>query len=394
MAQLVWEAVAPASATVPARFQAAVPCWRSRALGSASKFVLRSGSDANLTLAGASIGATSALAAGASQVALVRETTGVGASAIALEYAVTLTGATATPTPNPTPTPAPGSYLPASSTLAGAYGLSKLVSAYTGPALRVRRAADGAEIDIGFAGQPLDTAVVLVFKGASTLTIAVIYDQTGAGRHLTQPAAASQPLLWLGEGGPTVTNYDTDCPMLIPASLAIARADCAVFMVARTPVHTVTCGYWAFGSATSDFALTSPRTSGNLAMQPMVAGTSIPATVQNAQALGVNNLSVIGLVSSAARQVVHRDGQTAEYPAAAPALLDAGGEVGEAIEYGGRTDWRAFVVYSAAPRCGRYCRNQECARDHVYHRGTRHAILPGRRRQHRLSALEGQTTGR
>ncbi|MFD2135387.1 hypothetical protein ACFSLT_09440 [Novosphingobium resinovorum] len=30
-------------------------------------------------------------------------------------------------------------------------------------------------------------------------------------------------------------------------------------------------------------------------------------------------------------------------------MLNVGGEVGEAIEYGGRTDWRGFVVYGAAP---------------------------------------------
>ena len=321
-----------------------------RVLGSASTFSLRSGSDANLTLSGRSLAAASALAAGASQVALVRESAGSGSTGRAVEYAVTLTGAaTSTPTPTPTPTPAPGTYLPASAALAGVYGLGKLVSAYAGPALRIRRVSDSAELDIGFSGQALDTAAAAAFMGASALTLAVVYDQTGGGRHLSQPAAAAQPTLWLGEGGPTVTNYGSDSPMLIPAALAIQRADCAVFMVARTPGQAATCGYWAFGAATADYALTSPRSTGNMAMQPMVAGVSIPAATTNARALGVNNLSVLGLVSSTAKQVVHRDAQTVDYPAAAAATLNAGGEVGEAIEYDGRTDWRAFVVYSAAP---------------------------------------------
>lgn len=320
-----------------------------RALGSGSSFSLRSGSNANLAVAGASISAASALAAGASQVALVRESVGAGAAARAVEYALTLTGATAAPTPTPTPTPTPGTYLPASAALAGAYGLGLLVSAYAGPALRLRRGSDGAELDIGFSGQALDIAAALAFKGASAVTVAAVYDQTGNGRHLTQPTASAQPTLWLGEGGPTITNYDTDSPMLIPATLAIPRADCAVFMAARTPGQAATCGYWAFGGAATDYGLTSPRSAGNLAMQPMVAGASIPATATNARALGVNNLAVLGLVSSAVKQVVHRDEQTADYPAAAAATLNTGGEVGEAIEYGGRTDWRGFVVYSAAP---------------------------------------------
>jgi len=319
----------------------------SRILGASSAFTLRSGSNANLTLSGAAITASVGLAEGASQVALVRESSGTGTSARAVEYAVTLTGAAATATPTPTPTP--GTYLPASAALAGAYGLSRIVSTYTGPALRVRRASDAGELDIGFSGQGLDTAAATAFMGTSTLGVVAVYDQTGNGRHLTQPVTAAQPVLWLGEGGPTVTNYDTDSPMLIPASLAIARGDCGVFMVARTPGQAATCGYWAFGATTTDYGLTSPRTSGNYAMQPMVASASIPATTTNAGALGIANMAILGLVSSAAKQVVHRDGQIAEYPAAAAATLNAGGEVGEAIEYGGRTDWRAFVVYSATP---------------------------------------------
>lgn len=313
----------------------------SRVLGAGSSFSLRAGTDANLSLAGDSIAIATALPAGASQTALVRESTGSGMTARTVDYAVTLTGADATLVP--------GTYLPASAALAGAYGLSRLVAGWTGSALRVRRASDGAERDIGFSGQTLDMADAIAFRGGSTLGVAIVYDQTGNGRHLTQPTASAQPQLWLGEGGPTVTNYDTDSPLLIPASLAIPRADCAIFMVARTPGQAATCGYWAFGAATTDYGLTSPRTAGNLAMQPMVAGASIGATATNAQALGVNNMAVLGLVSSAARQVVHRDEQTADYPPAAAALLDAGGEVGEAIEYGGRTDWRGFVVYSAAP---------------------------------------------
>ncbi|MFT4055011.1 MAG: putative Ig domain-containing protein [Novosphingobium sp.] len=312
-----------------------------RSLGSGSTFTLRSGSHSNLSISGNDVIGISALAAGTSQIALIRESAGVGQSARAVEYAVTLTGVVEASVE--------GSWLPASVALAGAYGLGKLVAGYDGPGLRVRRASDGAEQDIGFVGQALDLDAATAFKGTSTLGVAAVYDQTGQGRHLTQASVSAQPSLWLGEGGPTITNYDTDCPMLIPAALVVPRADCAVFMVARTPGQAATCGYWAFGSATTDYGLTSPRTAGNLAMQPMVAGASIPATGTNAQALGVNNMAVLGLVSNASRQVVHRDEQTAIYPAAAAATLDAGGEVGEAIEYGGRTDWRGFVVYDAAP---------------------------------------------
>lgn len=320
-----------------------------RSLGAGSELALRAGSDANLSLSGQTISATSALATGASQVALLRESVGAGPFARAVEYAVTFTGADIVPGPNPGTDPNDSTWLPDGLALAGAYGLGRLVAAYDGPALRVRRAADGAELDIGFVGQALDVDAATAFMGSSSLGVAVIYDQTGTGRHLTQPTAAEQPTLWLGEGGPTVTNYVTDSPMLIPASLAISRADCEVFMVTRTPGQAATCGYWAFGGTTADYALTSTRTFGNLGTQPMVGGVSIPASTVNAQTNGVANMAVLGLVSNASAQVVHRDDQIAMYPPAAAATLNAGGEVGEAIQYSGRTDWRAFVVYAAAP---------------------------------------------
>ncbi|MFC0205263.1 putative Ig domain-containing protein [Novosphingobium soli] len=314
-----------------------------RTLGAGSTFALRPGSHANLVLSGGGIAIAAPLAAGESQVALVREAVGSGLSARAVEYALTLSGAV------PGSGSASGPYLPAGPAFAGVYGLARLLAAYGGPALRVRRSADGAESDIGFSGQAIDLAAAAAFRGASVLTVTAVYDQTGGGRHLIQPLAAAQPVLWLGEGGPTITNYDTDAPLLIPPELAVERADCAVFMVARTPGQAATCGYWGFGAGTTDFGLTSPRTPGNLAMQPMVDGASVSATQTNARALGICNLAVLGLVSDPGGQVVHRDHETAHYPAAAPRTLAQGGEVGEAVEYGGRTDWRAFVVCSAAP---------------------------------------------
>ncbi|MBB4859617.1 hypothetical protein HNO88_002946 [Novosphingobium chloroacetimidivorans] len=77
----------------------------SRSLGPGSTIALRSGSNANLTLSNNVISATSALAAGVSQVALIRESIGSGAALLALEYGVTITGALATSTPSPTPGP-------------------------------------------------------------------------------------------------------------------------------------------------------------------------------------------------------------------------------------------------------------------------------------------------
>jgi hypothetical protein len=238
-------------------------------------------------------------------------------------------------------------YLPTvGSSPAGAYGLNKLIEAWAGLAVRVRNAG-GTEQDIGFVGNTFDAANAFLTSGGP-FTVTTVYDQTGGGKHLTQPTVANQPTLWLGEDGPTINDYTGTHPMLIPASLSVDKGNCAVFMVTRTPGNGATDGYFAWGTAAVDFGLTSPRTGGQTALQPMVAGTSLNATVANARAMPINNDSITGLVSSAAKIVVHRDEQTAEYATTASAVQNSGGQVGEAITYDGRNDWRSFVVYPAA----------------------------------------------
>lgn len=234
-------------------------------------------------------------------------------------------------------------------TLDAAGGLARLVPNYTGNLCRARRISDNVELDIGqTAAGAFDMTAALAFQGASSLALVTVYDQVGT-KHLTQPTGASQPILWLGEGGPTITNYTGTAPVLIPATVSIPRDNHAVFMVTRTPGHGATNGYWAFGSGAIDHGLTTARTGGQVQPQPVIGTTSASATVANAQANTVANMSVVGLVSNATKQILYRDEQTAEFAAASALTLNAGGQIGEAITYDGRNDWRAFVVYSTAP---------------------------------------------
>ena len=247
---------------------------------------------------------------------------------------------------NPDPTP---TFLPLTAALAtSAFGLFLLVASYTGPAVRVVRASDGAEQDIGFAGTVLDVAAATAFQGASTLTVKTWYDQIGTN-HLTQATVASQPTLYLGSGGPAITSYQTSKPLLAPTTLQIERANNSVFMATRTPGLGATNAYFMFGDASNlDYGLTTPRVTNQLAMQPMIGGTSIASGTTNAQANAISNMSVIGLVSSASKMTVHRDGQVCDYPAAAAKTLNLGAQVGAGFTYSGRNDMRAFVVYPAA----------------------------------------------
>ena len=74
------------------------------------------------------------------------------------------------------------------------YGLRKLRSNYTGAGVRVRRASDNAEQDIGFiANGSLDWAAAITFKGASTIFVKTWYDQkTGTPANLTQTTFGMQ----------------------------------------------------------------------------------------------------------------------------------------------------------------------------------------------------------
>lgn len=76
-----------------------------------------------------------------------------------------------------------------------AYGVQRVIAAHAGPLFQLRRASDGAVRDLiapGGGDYP-DYAALVAWAGGSALTVATLYDQTGAGRHLTQATVANQP---------------------------------------------------------------------------------------------------------------------------------------------------------------------------------------------------------
>lgn len=79
-------------------------------------------------------------------------------------------------------------------TPAAAFSTRRLLSSYTGPAMRVRRGSDWAEVDVGFdAAGDLDTATMLAHVGANDGFVVTWYDQSGNERNVTQITAANQP---------------------------------------------------------------------------------------------------------------------------------------------------------------------------------------------------------
>lgn len=74
------------------------------------------------------------------------------------------------------------------------YSMARL-STWAGSCCRVVRASDSAELDIGFINNKIDMASANAFKGASTLTVKIWYDQSGNGYDLIQNTAANMPAL-------------------------------------------------------------------------------------------------------------------------------------------------------------------------------------------------------
>jgi hypothetical protein len=109
---------------------------------------------------------------------------------------------------------------------AAAYSLRKLRTAYTSSAIRVRRASDNTEQNIGFVNNVLDTSSLTSFCSGTNGFVTTWYDQSGNGYNATQTTAANQPQIvsagsvltkaFIGGSKPTISfttsnrlNFDT-----------------------------------------------------------------------------------------------------------------------------------------------------------------------------------------
>jgi hypothetical protein len=88
---------------------------------------------------------------------------------------------------------------------AAAYSLRQLRAAYTGDAIRVRRASDNTEQDIGFVNNQLDTSALTTFCSGTNGFVKTWYDQSGNGYDATQTTAVNQPQI-VSSGSVILTN--------------------------------------------------------------------------------------------------------------------------------------------------------------------------------------------
>jgi len=88
---------------------------------------------------------------------------------------------------------------------AAAYSLRLLRAAYSGDAIRVRRASDNAELNIGFVANELDTSALTTFASGTDAFVTTWYDQSGNARNAIRTVAVSQPKI-VSSGGVITDN--------------------------------------------------------------------------------------------------------------------------------------------------------------------------------------------
>jgi hypothetical protein len=125
---------------------------------------------------------------------------------------------------------------------AAAYSLRKLDKDYTGNAIRVRRASDNTEQDIGFdANGDLDTSALATFCSGTDGFVKTWYDQSGNGNDATQTTTSAQPKIYdsstgvLTENGKPILKGGTSAAyMNLQTTLTDASLDIFSVNTART----------------------------------------------------------------------------------------------------------------------------------------------------------------
>lgn len=135
---------------------------------------------------------------------------------------------------------------------AAAYSLRKLSSSYSGSAIRVRRASDNAESDIGFnVFGELSTVELAAFCGSSDGFVKTWYSQVGTGVDATQTNTAFQPKIYdsstgvVTENGKPALEFDNSNDSFVDVTgLTYNTNDVGAFVVCRA-----TSGHQSYATA-------------------------------------------------------------------------------------------------------------------------------------------------
>jgi lysophospholipase L1-like esterase len=229
------------------------------------------------------------------------------------------------------------------------------IGSYMGAAIRVVRASDSAEQDIGFASDgTLDVAAATSFMGASTLSIKTWYDQSGNGYDATQSVSANRPVLDLvtgqvnsfqsitfdGQNAGVITNRQLD----LPTGLALATKDSSMFFVGRQSISNNTSGFASVSS--------TDVTPVDLLIWKVLQGLALKGSSAN-QTMGIyppTNPAVFGVVTNASNIIHYNADRSQSRSAASASNTGAGGIIGNSITGTDRGNFQAlaFAFYNSA----------------------------------------------
>jgi hypothetical protein len=112
---------------------------------------------------------------------------------------------------------------------AAAYSLRQLSSTYSGDAIRVRRASDNTETNIGFVNNELDTSTLSTFCSGTNGFVTTWYDQSGNSNDATQTTASDQPKI-----------YDSSSGVITIGGLSKPSLECSTSSLGLTTAITPT----------------------------------------------------------------------------------------------------------------------------------------------------------
>jgi len=183
--------------------------------------------------------------------------------------------------------------------------------------------------------------------------VAVVYDQSGQGNHLTQSVAVSQPPLYL-EGAEPAILFRGRQSLEIPKTLTAERTDVSMFAVTRDVSSYVTAGCFYMGSAKTgkemDVDLGLMGFVNSFGSMPIWDGRGRKVEPSDGSTVGTATTAVVGIVSGPGGVTVHRDGKTATTGAdiPAPRKMTMGGQFGCTPNMSGRQDMLAWTFYPKA----------------------------------------------